>query len=677
MESQTILLIFLAAISALGIAVFQYLKSKKERTKRSFMLALLRFVSIFGILLLLINPKFTNTSYVLEKSNLVLAVDNSQSINYFKSTDEVTTFVASIRENKNIQEKYNISTFTFGNTLKAQDTFSFSENQTNVTSAFKELQDIYKGKVAPTVIITDGNQTYGEAYQYAAKKYKQDVYPVIVGDTTSYQDLKISQLNANRYAFLNNKFPVEIIANYNGNSAVSTKLNVFQNGRVIYSQSLSFSKEKTSEIVQVTLPVTSIGVKTYTVSLQALDAEKNTVNNKKSFGIEVIDERTNVLILTSIIHPDLGTLKKSIESNEQRNVTIKNSDEPDINLKDYQAVLLYQPNVSFKPYYETIKTLGINTFTITGTRTDYRFLNDNGELFTRELSAQVEDYQAEFNSNFSTFQVDDIGFSNFPPLVDEFGEVSIKKAHTPLLMQTISGLPTGSSLLTTIEDGTQRHAVLFGEGIWRWRAQSYLDNQSFEPFDEFVGKLIQYLASKERRNRLNINYNSFYNGGDNIVIAAQYFDKNYEFDARAKLSMVVIGERNNTRQEIPMVLKNNRYEVDLSSLTPDSYKFSVTVAGESISRSGNFEIIEFNVEQQFLSANVTPLQQIATNTNKELYSMGNSAQLITNLLENETYNPIQKQQKQIKPLIDWYYLLGIIILTLSFEWFIRKYNGLI
>ena len=677
MESQTILLIFLAAISALGIAVFQYLKSKKERTKRSFMLALLRFVSIFGILLLLINPKFTNTSYVLEKSNLVLAVDNSQSINYFKSTDEVTAFVASIRENINIQKKYNISTFTFGNKLKAQDTFSFSENQTNVTSAFKELQDIYKGKVAPTVIITDGNQTYGEAYQYAAKKYKQDVYPVIVGDTTSYQDLKISQLNANRYAFLNNKFPVEIIANYNGNSAVSTKLNVFQNGRVIYSQPLSFSKEKTSEIVQVTLPVTSIGVKTYTVSLQALDAEKNTVNNKKSFGIEVIDERTNVLILTSIIHPDLGTLKKAIESNEQRNVTIKKSDEPDINLKDYQAVLLYQPNVSFKPYYETIKTLGINTFTITGTRTDYRFLNDNGELFTRELSAQVEDYQAEFNSNFSTFQVDDIGFSNFPPLVDEFGEVSIKKAHTPLLMQTISGLPTGSSLLTTIEDGAQRHAVLFGEGIWRWRAQSYLDNQSFEAFDEFVGKLIQYLASKERRNRLNINYNSFYNGGDNIVIAAQYFDKNYEFDARAKLSMVVIGERNNTRQEIPMVLKNNRYEVDLSSLTPDSYKFSVTVAGESISRPGNFEIIEFNVEQQFLSANVTPLQQIATNTNKELYSMGNSAQLITNLLENETYNPIQKQQKQIKPLIDWYYLLGIIILTLSLEWFIRKYNGLI
>jgi hypothetical protein len=677
MESQTLLLIFLAAISALGIAVFQYLKSKKERTKRSLILALLRFASIFGISLLLINPKFTNTSYSLEKSNLVLAVDNSQSINYFKSTDEVTAFVSSIRDNKDIQDKYNISTFTFGNTLKPQDTFNFTENQTNITTAFKDLQKIYKGKVAPTVILTDGNQTYGEAYQYSAKKYKQDVYPVIVGDTTSYQDLKISQLNANRYAFLNNKFPVEIIANYNGNTSVTTKLSVLQNGRVVYSEPLTFSKEKTSEIVQITLPVTSIGVKTYTVSLQALENEKNTINNKKSFGIEVIDERTNVLILSSIIHPDLGALKKAIESNEQRLVTIKKSDEQDVDLKEYQAVVLYQPNASFKPFFETIKTLGINTFTITGTSTDYRFLNEEGNLFTRELSAQVEDYQAEFNRNFSTFQIDDIGFSNLPPLTDEFGEVSIKKAHTPILMQTISGLPTGSSLLSTFEDGPQGHAVLFGEGIWRWRAQSYLDNQSFEAFDEFLGKLVQFLASKERRNRLNINYNSFYNGGDNIVIAAQYFDKNYEFDARAKLSMVVIGENNTTRQEIPMVLKNNRYEVDLSSLPPDSYKFSVTVDGESISRSGSFEIIEFNVEQQFLSANVTPLQQIATNTNKELYSLGDSAQLISSLLENESYNPIQKQQKQIKPLIDWYYLLGIIILTLSLEWFIRKYNGLI
>ena len=33
--------------------------------------------------------------------------------------------------------------------------------------------------------------------------------------------------------------------------------------------------------------------------------------------------------------------------------------------------------------------------------------------------------------------------------------------------------------------------------------------------------------------------------------------------------------------------------------------------------------------------------------------------------------------QKIEPLIEWRYLLGLIILSLSIEWFLRKYNGLI
>ena len=40
------------------------------------------------------------------------------------------------------------------------------------------------------------------------------------------------------------------------------------------------------------------------------------------FSVEVIDEQIKVLILTSILHPDLGVLKKAIESNKQRSATI-------------------------------------------------------------------------------------------------------------------------------------------------------------------------------------------------------------------------------------------------------------------------------------------------------------------------------------------------------------------
>ena len=46
-------------------------------------------------------------------------------------------------------------------------------------------------------------------------------------------------------------------------------------------------------------------------------------------------------------------------------------------------------------------------------------------------------------------------------------------------------------------------------------------------------------------------------------------------------------------------------------------------------------------------------------------------------LKDERYLPIQKSSKNIVPLIDWKYLLFLIVLTLAIEWFLRKYNGLI
>ena len=41
------------------------------------------------------------------------------------------------------------------------------------------------------LLITDGNQTYGNDYQYTASNYKQPIYPIILGDTITYTDLSI------------------------------------------------------------------------------------------------------------------------------------------------------------------------------------------------------------------------------------------------------------------------------------------------------------------------------------------------------------------------------------------------------------------------------------------------------------------------------------------------------
>ncbi|MBW1296112.1 vWA domain-containing protein [Aquimarina litoralis] len=676
MQIQNIGLIIAAGIVALIIALFQYMYKAKNRTKRNLFFALLRFLSIFTLLVLLINPTFRQNSYYIEKPTLVIAVDNSSSIKHLEQNQSVEELVNTIQNSEELQKRFDLKYYSFSDELKDSLAFTFDSKQTNISNALENLDQIHKNSNAPTVLITDGNQTYGRDYQYNSRTYKQQIYPIIAGDTTKIVDTKIQQLNVNRYAYLKNRFPVEVILTYTGVDNVSTKFEIKSGENTIYTQPVSFSKEKNSEVINFTLAASTAGVLKYKARLVPIENEKNTVNNSKDFAVEVIDQKTNVLIVSTLTHPDLGAIKKSIVSNERRSLTIvKPSEVKD--LDDYQLVILYQPNSRFRNVYEKLKNSRKNHFTITGAKTDWAFLNNIQNLYKQEITRQTEYYLPRFNANYGTFLLDDIGFNGYPPLIGAFGEITINSSYDILIKRNIGNISTEEALLATIEDNGIREAVLFGEGIWRWRAQSYLDAKSFEDFDDFFGKLIQYLASNKRKSRLNTISESFYYGNSSIKIKAEYFTKNYEFDSRGNLNIFVKNKDTDASQSVPMLLKNNSYEADLSSLSSGNYDYTVSVTGENITRSGSFSILDYNVEQQLLNANVTKLSQVATNTNGKAYFMTQDDILIKDLVADNRYQAIQKSKENIVSLIDWKYLLAILIALLSIEWFMRKYNGLI
>lgn len=677
MSTQTLLYIILAVIIALLLALFQYKYKAKGNSKKNMLFAFLRFLSIFGVLLLLINPKFEQIKIYNEKPNLVLTIDNSSSIKHLNQDKNVAKLVQNIRDNKILKDKFNIDVFAFGNTLNSLDSLSFTEQQTNINKAFKELNQVYKRTVSPTIVISDGNQTYGNDYEYGAKKYNQPIYPIVIGDTTRYQDLKLKQLNVNKYAFLKNKFPVEAILVYSGEQNINTKFVVTSGKKTIYSKNISFSNSDNSKILNFTLPANAVGVKSYRASLIPITTEKNKANNSRSFAVEVVDEQTKVAIVSSVLHPDLGMLKKSIETNEQRKVVFLKPQEAINQLNDLQLVIVYQPNNTFKDLFEALKLQNKNKFVIAGPKTDFKFLNAISKDYQHDITSQTEDYQPILNSNYSSFIVDDLDFESFPPLLANFGEPTFSVPFESILYKKVKSITTEEPLLVTFEANGRREAVLFGENIWKWRAQSFVNNKNFNAFDNFTGKLIQYLASNKRKNRLNLDYESFYQGSSNIIMSAQFFNKNYEFDVNENLNIIVTDKSNKTSKTIPFILKNNNYQVDLSVLPASDYSFTVKASSENISKSGNFKILEYNVEQQFLNANVSKLKTIAGQSNGASYFVSNYEALINDLAKDERYKPIQKSSKNSVPLIDWKYLLILIALTLAIEWFMRKYNGLI
>ncbi|MDB4108368.1 VWA domain-containing protein [Flavobacteriaceae bacterium] len=676
MPAQTILYIIGSGILALFVALFQYIY-KTKRHRLHWGLACLRFISIFSLLLLIINPKFENTESSIVKPTLVVAVDNSQSVKYLGKDSVASKAVQSILNNKEIASKYEIKLYNFGAQLNQNTTLTFDDHQTNITKSLQGIEAIYDSQLAPIVLISDGNQTIGTDYQYASKAFEQVVFPLILGDRMFHTDLKIQQINVNKYTYLNNKFPVEIIASYSGSSPIQTVLTIRSGAGVIHKEVVRFTQDQNIKIITPKITATQVGVQRYQVGLSPLKNEKNTINNQKYIAIESIDERTKIALISSISHPDLGAIKASIETNEQRLVTIC-SPSDFLRLKDdYDLAILYQPTSSFKAAIDFINLKKLNTFIIGGNQTQWSFLNAIQSGFKQEITGQIENYQGRINPSFANFITTDFNFNSYPPLSTEFGSININVPHETFVFKSINGIDTQEPLWFTYENNAGRSSVLLAENIWKWRMHSYRDTQNFENFDALMAKMIQYLNIQNQNKRLVLNYESIYDGSQPLELSAQFFNKNYESDPNAQLNIRLTETTSERQIEYPMVSNQNTYKINLSALEPGVYNFEVSANKKSHRAFGSFEILKFNIEQQFINANVEQLEQLALHTDGATYFDTQTNDLIAHLISDNRFSSIQKFTKKSVPLIDLKFWLLLLVLSLTIEWIIRKYNGLI
>ena len=438
MNLETILYIVIAAIISLIVTVFIYGYKTKYTSRLRWIFGLLRFTTLFCILVLLINPTFESNTYSIEKPKLPVLVDNSLSIASLDQTQKAISVVETLKQNKALNDKFDVSYFEFGASFESLDTLSFDKKNTNISSALSSVQDLFDSQIAPTILVSDGNQTLGADYQYIVSKLRHPIYPVILGDSIKYQDLKIQSLTSNRYSFLKNKFPVEAVLVYSGTGSVSSEFVVTKKDRVVYRKSVLFSQTNNTHIVSFSLPSQRVGLQDYTASISALEEEKNKVNNTKRFAVDVIDQTTNVLIVSGVLHPDLGMLKKAITTNEQRSVTFIKPQDAAAVLNDYQLVILYQPDSAFAPVYKQLKKLKKNTFVFTGLQTDWSFVNKAQNYYSKEVVNQNERVTASLNLWLWSLWDFSNWFCRFPALANQIW-ITLYKHATSNHFRTICG----------------------------------------------------------------------------------------------------------------------------------------------------------------------------------------------------------------------------------------------
>lgn len=677
MQTTTLVGLFLAALITLLIVFYQYFYKSKRNRKLQIPLAALRFIGVFGVFLLLLNPSFTKTSLLTEKQDLIILLDDTYSIKSVAAEEQILRLRDALTNNEELTDKFDLFTYSFGLGLRNSDSLSFEEEATNISKALASVNSAFKGNTASVVLLTDGNQTVGEAYEFMGNAVNFPVNAMVVGDTTTYTDLKINQVNANRYAFLENTFPLEFFVSYQGEAPIRSTITIQLDGKTVFRETLELSGERNSKKIVTALQATSVGLKTLEITLDPIPGERNTYNNKRRLSIEVIDEKTRIGLVSEVMHPDLGALIKAIESNSQRSVDLVGPALSKEELSEYDMLILYQPTPTFSGILQYVQEARVNTFTITGPNTNWNFLNRAQKGIERTNFNQTEDILAVLNPSFTLFDLSDFSVTDFPPLEGSLGDILITKPDESVLDQQIKGVVLRDPLLPILTDETGRHAYLFGENIWKWRLQSFRNDQNFENFDTFINKLILYLTTDQKRERLSVTNELIYQGITEKKIKAAFFDATYVFNANAGLKVSLKGLNNDFVDERPLFLGESEYEVDINDLPAGEYSFTVSVNGTDFTKNGRFSIEDFNLEQLFVSSDYKKLTQLAETSSGQLYFPDQIENLIEDLSSDSRYLPTQKSVENVVSLIDFRIILGIIILAFTAEWFIRKYNGLI
>ncbi len=674
MEIKTVLALVLAALVALGLVLFQYFHKTGLKGRLYLFLALLRFLAIYALLVLLINPKFTRNNYTVEKAKLVLLTDNSASM--AASSNQVDPVLREITSNSGILEKYEIERYRFSNQLAKDDSLTFDDPNTDLADALATINEIYGSENTAVIMLTDGNQTFGNDYAFMGSTLKFPVYPVAIGDTTRYEDLRIDQVNVNKYAFLKNKFPVETTISYQGNNAVTSEFSISIDGNAVYKERINLSNKAPSKIVTPLIEASSVGIKSIVANIRSIDNEKNTTNNSKLAAIEVIDEKTNIGIISKVLHPDIGALAKAIKSNEQRTVALVKPTLKPEELEKFDIILVYQPDTGFKTVMDFIRQKKVPHMIVGGNKTDWAFLNQMHTNWQIEVGYPNQEITPVVNEAFSKFNITDFLVEGLPPLESNAGNPTLKSDAETMMTMGIRGVKLNNALMWAGEAEGAKQIVLLGENIWKWRMHDFRNHQNFDNFDRFVGKLMVYLTTNLTKDRLNIENERIYDAGNQTTLTATYFDEAFLLDANATLLLKVTATEIDFSKEMPLLFKGNFFEADLKGLPAANYTFTVTVKDGNISKSGSFTILDFNIEQQLTTTNHRKLQQLSLATGGQLFFPSQTDSLAEYLLRANRFLPTQKEVKNVVSLIDFKILMAIIVAALALEWLIRKYNGL-
>jgi hypothetical protein len=644
-----------------------------ERPKAlRYSLVVLRFASVSIIALLLLDIFIKRLVNETEKPVILLMQDNSSSLTAGKDSTEIKTgytkALASLVEA--VKEKYDIKTYRFDSEVKPSDSFDFKGKETDISKAFADIENNYANKnIGAIILASDGIYNKGTNPVYSIEKINAPIYTIALGDTLPLKDIWIQAVTHNQVAYLGNSFPVEVALNAIDLNGAQATVSIMHDGKVLKTETISVNSKTFSKSLGYVFDADKPGIQKYTISISGVAEDKNRQNNTQSFMIDVIDNREKVLILAGAPHPDIAALELSIGNAQTYEVEVALAANFTKPLKPYSLVILHQVANLPVAISNDLRSINIPVFYIGSSSIT---ANSRPDLRSNEV-------EANYKKEFSLFNVSSElqnYFKNLPAVRCPFKSTVKSNGVNSLLTQRIGVVDTDEPLLYFSETNGVKSGGFTGDGLWEWKLRDYADHGNHNLFNELISKTVQYLSVKADKSFFRVYTKKIINENEALDFTAEVYNQSYELITEPDVTLS-LKDSKGKEYKYTFNKKQTMYSLSAGQFAAGEYTYEAKVkSGDKLYTKTGLVIIKEVVSEKINTvANHQLLYQMSQQSGGKLFYKNQLEALQKEILQTESIKSITYSHKQLSDLVNLKWIFFVILILLSTEWFLRKYNG--
>ena len=669
------------AIVAFGISAFYYLWKPNNAvfsTPIRLVLFALRGIALTIVFWLLLGILYQSSHYRTEKPLIVIALDGSASmLNYQDSLavkNELPNQITTLENQLSV--KFDVKTVTFTDEIYDSLRSDFSGKASNLSLPFSTVREAYLNRnLGGVVFISDGN--YNEGFNPILESDKLSftpIFSVAVGDTTMKRDARIVDLTVNQVAFSGNLFPVKIDLEASKLKGKNGVLSLFVNNKLVKEEQVAIRTDNFSQSFSFQPEAVGKGIQSIRATFNTNEQEYTLTNNSRVVYIEVLDSKRKIDIIAGGLHPDIGVLQAVLQ--KDKNTEVKVHFAKNLSAIPKSDLIVYHNPSSNLALWKELSNSNTPFLAILTAGSDPTNLNLGASGYATGKTDMVLPH---LNANFVGIKFSEElakRMKDFPPLTVAFVR-NVREIGTTVLYQKIGAVTSEKPLMTIFDRGDNKAAVLYGEGIWRWKLSEYNRYQDNLVFDEFWGKLLQLLTVKKNTDKLRIFPPYLASERSDIVFRAEFYNDAFQQITTPEISFQLNDETGEKIATYTFLPQQSDYRLNLGKLKAGVYKWvsKSTFLGVKYEKKGELIVTPSTLESLSLTSNFGLMNEIAAQSNGKMFTLNEWNSLYTEIDSREDLTSVNYQELNFNNLIDYKWIFLLIIILFSAEWIIRRWVG--